>query len=93
LSDFIGDFAVKIDDIDLKGIDAKSVTKANDSFSYVGKDAFGREAGELRYKLVNLAGTRNDTTIVQGDINGDGKADFEIILAGLKALKETDFIL
>jgi serralysin len=35
----------------------------------------------------------NDKTIVAGDINGDGVADFQIELAGLKNLAAADFLL
>jgi hypothetical protein len=40
----------------------------------------------------DLAGTLNDRTIVQGDVNGDGKADFEIELVGLHVLTTDEFI-
>ena len=49
--------------------------------------------GELIYRLYNPAGTANDKTIVYGDVNGDGRADFQIELTGLKALAASDFVL
>jgi serralysin len=41
----------------------------------------------------NLSGTANDKTIVEGDINGDRVADFQIELSGLKVLVASDFLL
>ena len=35
----------------------------------------------------------NGNTVVQGDVNGDGVADIEIVIKGLITLKDTDFIL
>ena len=42
---------------------------------------------------VNPAGTKGDKTIIEGDINGDKIADFQIELTGLKTLAASDFIL
>ena len=50
-------------------------------------------AGQLHFRQENPAGTVNDKTIVEGDINGDKVADFQIELTGLKALAAADFIL
>jgi len=36
---------------------------------------------------------RFDGGVVQGDVNGDGIADFEIALAGVTSLTAGDFIL
>lgn len=41
----------------------------------------------------NHAGTTNDKTIVEGDVNGDGRADFQIELTGLLHLIKGDFTL
>ena len=49
--------------------------------------------GQLRWFQENLAGTVNDKTIVQGDVNGDKVADFQIQLTGLKVLTAADFFL
>jgi len=54
----------------------------------IGGDAFHGVAGELRFE----AGS--GFTLAQGDLNGDGVADFEIQLDGLVApLAATDFVL
>ncbi|WP_210213311.1 hypothetical protein, partial [Sinorhizobium medicae] len=55
--------------------------------------AASRHAGELIYKTFNPAGTADDKTVVYGDLNGDGRADFQIELSGLKSLTAGDFLL
>ena len=42
---------------------------------------------------LDYAGTGSDRTIVYGDVNGDGKSDFQIELRGLKNLTVGDFHL
>ena len=71
--DRIVDFATG-DKIDLHTIDAIT-GGADDAFSFVGSNAFSNHAGELR--VVNIGG--NNWT-VQGDVNGDGVADFQLLL-------------
>ena len=80
--DTITDFTQADGDlIDLSAVAAFHLT-GND-----GSDGFTGHAEELHFAQ------SNGNTIVQGDVNGDGVADFEIVLKGLIALKDTDFIL
>ena len=55
--------------------------------------AFSGAKGQLHWFQDNPVGTVNDKTIVQGDINGDKVADFQIQLAGLQTLTAADLIL
>jgi Ca2+-binding RTX toxin-like protein len=93
LRDVITDFTNGVDDIDVSGIDAKSGVNGNQTFHWIGKQAFHHHKGELNYHKVNKPGLAHDKTIVSGDINGDGKADFQIQLTGLHNLHQDDFVL
>jgi Ca2+-binding RTX toxin-like protein len=75
------------DKIDLHLIDANTVVAGDQAFTYIGSAAFGHHAGELH---AIASGT---DTLVEGDVNGDGVADFQIKLTGLPTLIATDFTL
>jgi Ca2+-binding RTX toxin-like protein len=89
--DVIMDFnRVELDQIDLSDIDAKSKTKTfNDHFKFIGAKAFHHKASELH--CIKKAGF----FLVEGDMDGNGKADFQIEVhgVGLTKLMATDFIL
>ena len=91
--DFITDFKVAIDEIDLSGIDANPSNATDSAFKFIAQSAFHGVAGELRYETFNIAGTSGDVTIVSGDVDGDAVADFQIALKGLNGLTAGDFIL
>ena len=86
LPDWIRDFVSGEDRIDLSAIDAKAATGANDAFTFIGAAAFTGQAGQLRYDLTGKA------MHIMGDVDGDSRADFEIVAAG-PILQATDFIL
>lgn len=86
-SERIGDFShAEHDRIDLKLVDAKA-GGADDPFTFIGAAAFSHTAGELR------AFASGADTVVQGDTNGDGVADFWIALTGAPTLVQGDFVL
>ncbi len=86
-SDLITDFARKADTIDLSAIDAIQFG-LNDAFTFIGTSAFTQgQAGQLRYAQTL------STTVVQGDVNGDGVADVQIVLQGLLSMTASDFLL
>ena len=85
--DVICDWGFGKDRIDLRQIDASSVFSGNQAFKWIGSHGFNGKASELRYHR------EGSVTIVDGDINGDGTADFQIQLNGKIALKATDFLL
>ena len=90
-ADLIEDFFRSDGDrIDLSLVDARA-GGVDDAFSFIGTAAFSGVAGELRYQLVD--GTTAHT-LLQGDVNGDQIADFEISLNGqLTHLQPTDLVL
>jgi len=71
------------DRIDLSLIDARTDVTDNQRFVFIGEAEFSGRAGQLRA----VAG------LVQGDVDGDGLADFEIGLTGSYVPVAADFIL
>jgi Ca2+-binding RTX toxin-like protein len=84
--DTVLDFTSGTDKIDLSLIDANTGTANEDAFTSVGSAAFSGKAGELRW---DSAGAQ---TFVYGDVNGDGVADFQIVV-NTAAITSGDFIL
>ena len=96
--DTITDFRHGQDRIDLSTMDANLTTAANDKFVWVGTTPLSGpngagQAGQLHAVIVNNPGRAHDLTIVEGDTNGDGAADIQIVLTGLIHLTARDFIL
>ena len=73
ITDFTFSAALGIDRIDLRGIDANTGVAGDQLFAWIGTAAFAGTAGQLRYQ-VNSPG--NFT--IQGDVDGNGSADFAI---------------
>jgi Ca2+-binding RTX toxin-like protein len=86
-ADYIADFSrLQGDKIDLHLVDAVT-GGVDDAFSFIGNANFSGVAGQLRYFI------SNGDTFVQGDVNGDGQADFLIFLEGTHSLSTVDFVL
>jgi len=62
------------DRLDLSALDADSTTDGDQGFTIV--TAFSNDAGQLLLR----------GRVLQGDVNGDGRADFEIEVVGLKVV-------
>ncbi len=87
-ADHITDFLhAQHDRIDLSGADANSLSPGHQAFAFIGRAHFHHTVGELRFVL----GTHETT--VFGDTNGDGIADFRIVLDGHVNLHVGDFVL
>jgi ELWxxDGT repeat protein len=85
--DRILDFSMAEGDVmDLTAIDASTLSAGDQAFVLVG-DSFSGTAGELR--VVALAASR----LVEADVNGDGLADFALLLNGTGALTAAAFLL
>lgn len=86
--DIIFDFSrVQKDKLHLTGIDANVAVGGNQAFTFIGTQTFHNRAGELRYEKIG------SSTVVQGDVDGDGFADLSIKLKGLHDLTKSDFYL
>jgi serralysin len=85
-TDRILDFVSGIDRIDLSGIDANASVDGNQAFNFIDDAAFSGAAGELRTYV------SEGVHYVAGDVNGDGIADFTIIL-GTATVQSGDFLL
>ncbi|MAW87436.1 MAG: alkaline metalloproteinase [Phyllobacteriaceae bacterium] len=85
--DRIQDFQNGLDRFDLSAIDANTTLAGNQAFTYVGS-FFSGTAGQLRsFENAGL-------TFIEGDVNGDGVADFRIELLGTNlGINAADFIL
>jgi Ca2+-binding RTX toxin-like protein len=86
-ADVISDFSqADLDIIDLATIDANVNLAGNQAFNFIGNDvAFSNIAGQLRFA------TASNTMF--GDVNGDGVADFQVLLTGVTSLQASDFNL
>ena len=88
LLDIITDFGAG-DLIDLSTIDANKKKSGDQAFKLLkkeGADLTGK-AGQLAYDQ------KKGTTTVQGDVDGNGKADFKLELTGKIDLDKADFVL
>jgi Ca2+-binding RTX toxin-like protein len=75
--DVIADFnAVQGDRLDLRPIDANALLPGNQAFTWIGGSDFAGQAGALRFA---------DETL-EGDLNGDGAADFRLGLEAVASL-------
>lgn len=93
--DVLKDFTHLVDKIDLSRIDANGAAAGSTAFRLVAGNAgaFTNAQGQLRWYQVDRPGVANDMTIIEGDINGDARPDFQIQLLGLKVLTAGDFVL
>jgi hypothetical protein len=85
--DTIADFVSGTDHIGLHALDAVSTKAGNQNFTWIETQAFHKVAGELKYEKSGSG------LVVSGDVNGDGHADFSILLQHVSALAKADFIL
>ena len=87
--DIITDFKHHLDDIDLSVIDANGKAAGSPKFTFLAHedDKFTGGGDEVRWF------DSGSKTIVEGDIDGNKHADFQIELTGKLTLDKTDFFL
>ena len=89
-ADRILDFFQGQDRIDLSAINSNPATAGNDAFVLSADGQFHSVAGEVRWYI------QNGIVFVEGDLNGDNQADFQIELImphGAFAMTAADFVL
>jgi serralysin len=86
--DTVADFyRAQGDFIKVHSMDANTATLGDDDFKFIGTQAFHHIAGELHYVVEGA------NSIIQGDVNGDGTADFSIKVLGITSVTGSDFFL
>ncbi|MCB1501623.1 MAG: M10 family metallopeptidase C-terminal domain-containing protein [Bauldia sp.] len=87
LRDTIKGFASGTDRIDLSVIDAKLAAAGQKPFHFVGEQPLTGHRGQLAYT------DAGKYLLVEGDRDGDGRADFAIKVLGASQLTSDDFLL
>ena len=90
--DTILDFVAGTDQIDLRGIDANTLTTgSNEAFTFIGKAAFSstNATGQLRFSY----STKGNFVVVSGSTDADVEAEFSVQLNGISTLSAADFLL
>ena len=65
----------------------RKVRAQGESFAFIGTAAFSKVAGQLRYEV------KGADSYVMGDLNGDGVADFRLLMKNVTSFQATDFML
>lgn len=82
--DTIHDFLTGVDDIHLAAIDANSAKGGDQAFGFSGTTAKAHAVWTV---------DKGGDLLLRGDVNGDTRADFEILVADTDSLSFRDFIL
>jgi Ca2+-binding RTX toxin-like protein len=86
--DTLYDFSqAQSDKIDLSAMDADSTLAGNQAFIFIAAATFSNTAGELRAEITGTS------TLISADTNGDGTADFSVLLKGMTTMTGSDFIV
>lgn len=87
--DLIMDFnSAEGDRIVLPAIDADTARSGNQTFSFIGHGSL-TAVGQLRL----FFNVENNTSIIEGNVDSNAGADFQIVLAGIHELTSSNFIL
>ncbi len=85
--DVITDFD-PTDRIDLAAIDANTLRSGQQEFSWIGRRQFSGTAGQLRIDASPVM-----HALLQGDVDGNGKPDFEVKLLGVDLFTRSNLLL
>lgn len=87
MRDVITDFD-HTDRIDVSAIDADPLRDGKQDFRWIGQRRFNGSAGQLRIDL-----TPSRHALLQGDVDGNGKPDFEVMLLGVDLFTRSNLLL
>ena len=90
--DFVSDFRSG-DVLDLSTLDANGSATGSGKFRLIEETDFDGDRACLIWYNEDFSGSSKDRTWVEGDINGDYRADFQLEMKGLLFLTEASFIL
>jgi trimeric autotransporter adhesin len=85
--DIITDFVSGTDKISFTGIDANTGVTGDQAFTMINTAAFSGVAGQLRYSQAG------GNTVMEGDVNGDMLADFQLQLTGNQTFVASSYLL
>lgn len=85
--DTIKGFETGSDKIDLSAVDAQKGGTSHDAFIWLDQGAFNNVRGELHWRV------DGSDVVLEADRNGDGTADFQILLTGISHLAAADVLL
>lgn len=85
--DRVSDFKSGEDLLNFRAMDADINIDGNQNFTFIGTASFTHRAGELNYT------TNGSGITIGGDVDGDGVADFFLILDGVNTLSKADMWL
>jgi Ca2+-binding RTX toxin-like protein len=86
-NDIITDLVRGTDKIDISQIDAITSTSGNDAFTFINASAFSHVAGQLHYVVSGA------NILLEGDVNGDGVADFQLQINAITSITAGDIVL
>ena len=66
------------DQLNLGAMDANTTINGNQAFRFIADADFSGTAGELRLQYFDFANDASNYSVISGDVDGDGAADFEI---------------
>ena len=66
------------DQINLGAMDANTTINGNQAFTFIGDAFFSLKPGELRLQYFDFDNDARNYSVISGDVDGDGAADFQI---------------
>ncbi|HEX2135876.1 MAG TPA: M10 family metallopeptidase C-terminal domain-containing protein [Microvirga sp.] len=79
------------DRINLRAIDANTFRRGDQAFEFAGEGTTFTAAGQIKFHYETINGVEH--TVIEGNVNADPRADFEIHLRGHIQLSHADFLL